>query len=93
MKTSTALYLLIGLISLFILGIVSTAYYGSGLVYILILLFGSFVSVFFVTILTSYAQSEVEDEFGELTVGESVNDAMYTWTERFKRFRDKLIYR
>ncbi len=93
MKYSTFVYLIIGLISLAILGVFATAYYGSGLVYIGLIVFGSFVSVFFVTMITNYTQAEVEQEFGEETVGEIANDTLYRMSEKYKRFRDKIVYK
>lgn len=93
MKFSTLAYLIVGIICVFIVGVVATAYYGSGGLYILLFVFGGLGSYFFISVFSISLQSSVSEEFGEKTVGQVVEDVGFDIEYQWKRLRDKIFFK
>ena len=93
LKASTLMYFVIGSVAMFGVAAVATVYYGSGGLYVLLIVLTGLSSVFFVSVLSGGIQTSVTEGFGEKTIDEVVTDVGFDVEYSLKRFRDKIFFK
>jgi len=92
-KTTSLIYLLIGIVFLVLLMVTAGALYGYGFLYVILVLSSAMVSIFLVSFFEGYIKKGVEGEFGEKMILGEVGDIWYYLEFKIKRIRDILFFK